>query len=725
MARWIRMLLVAAVSAGSWMVAIAAPQPAAAEIGYGDVLVDDAGGHVFLTYGDTVRVFDLEGAFIASIPNQPGARELAQHGRTVYVLGENTPRVSAIDADSFAVKGSWSLSSYSNVASIAWGSGRIWFNYGANWDGGIGSIDPDTGSIVAHDLNLYGAGDLAIAESPARAYVLDRGLSPSKIWKYDLTTNPPTFLSSTPHTGSCGNGRELALSPDAATAWTACGGPYEFSEFDTAILGDPANSYPATNYPSSVAVSADGKYLVGGTDSIYGLDIWFYKVGTYSTVRSYELGSTTVAPGMVAVANGGAHVYAVSSDGVLHTWTLAPRITAITPGHVQEGSSTQVTVTGTGLGEVTAATVGGTTVSRTAVNDTTLKLTVPGTLAVGQRPVVLTNPYGTNLVGGAAVVTVDPRKPDVPAAPHVTGSGLRTLDVSWSAPSDHGHPITGYTLRVYEEGEPNPQATVAVTGTAKTVTGLRSGEAYRFTVAATNAGGTSAASPLSDIGVPDNPELGPFSTLRAFVDRQYADVVGRPPSAAERSAAIAGLADGSVLPEGLVIALRRGTDGTDTVDPVARLYRATFLRIPDRSGLDYWIGKKRKGAKLNTIADGFARSSEFIRRYGKLSDRGYVERLYANVLGRPGDPGGVTYWTEKLTTKTRTRGQVLAGMSESNEYKRTQASEVDVAVLYVAMLRRAPSQSEFDAAVAVLDAGGTAAELARSILLSSGYATRF
>ena len=95
------------------------------------------------------------------------------------------------------------------------------------------------------------------------------------------------------------------------------------------------------------------------------------------------------------------------------------------------------------------------------------------------------------------------------------------------------------------------------------------------------------------------------------------------------------------------------------------------------------------------------------------------------MLGRPGDPGGVTYWTEKLTTKTRTRGQVLAGMSESNEYKRTQASEVDVAVLYVAMLRRAPSQSEFDAAVAVLDAGGTAAELARSILLSSGYATRF
>jgi hypothetical protein len=727
MARVVRALTALAVLIGTWAVTSVPGQPASAEIDDGDVLVDDAGGHVFATYGDAVRVYDLEGAHVATIPDQLGALELALSGRTLYVLAAGSPRVNAIDADTFEVEGGWSLSSFPNATSIDWGLGKLWFSYGGSADGGIGSIDPSTGTVTGQEVSgLYSGGDIEVTSSPARAYVLDLGMSPSKIWKYDLSVSPPKFLTSSPHSNACGNGRELALAPDATKAWTACGAPYKFNEFDPAILGEPATSYPATNYPSAVAVSADGTFLVGGTDSIYGLDIWFYKVGTPSTVRSWELGSsTTVVPGMVAASNGGAHVYAMGSDGVLRTYTQAPRISSIAPNHVSEGSATQVTVTGTGFGDLTAATVGGTTVARSVLNDTTMKLTIPAGLSVGAKPVVLTSPWGTNLAGGAAVVTVDPAKPDVPAPPTVVGSGTRSLDVAWIAPFDHGRAISGYTLRVYAEGAVEPLATRSVTGTSTTVTGLVSEQAYRFSVAATNAGGTSAASPLSDIGIAGNPDLGPFATLRAFVDRQSQDLLGRLPTSAERAAAIAGLANGSVSPAAHVVSLRRGADGTGTVDPVARLYRATFLRIPDRSGLDYWIGKKRRGTKLTAIAESFARSSEFVRRYGTLSDRAYVERLYTNVLGRPGDGGGVEYWTTKLTTRSRTRGQVLAGMSESNEYRRTQASEVDVAVLYIALLRRAPTTAEFTQAVAALDGGKTAAELAAEILASPAYAARF
>ncbi|MCU1372039.1 MAG: hypothetical protein JWO77_3233 [Ilumatobacteraceae bacterium] len=727
MARLVRMLVAIAVLVGVMATASLAAAPASAEVTYGDIAVDDVGGHVFVTYGDTVRVYDLEGAYLASIPDQLGASDLQLRGRTLYVLAQSASRVNKIDADTLAMTGGWSLSSFAPVTSITWTNSRIWFSYGGATDGGIGSLDPATGTVVANEMGaLYSGGDISGTESPARVYVLDRGSSPSKIHKFDITTNPPTFVTSSPHSNACSNGRELALAPDGTKAWTACGSPYKFNEFDPAVLGEPTKNYPATNYPAAVAVSADGGYLVGGTDSIYGLDVWLYRVGTYSTLRSFELGDqTTVVDGMVAVSNGGVHVYAVGSDGALRTWTLAPRITVISPNHVTEGTTTQVTITGTALGDVTSASVGGTTVTPTVVSDTAVKITVPAGLTVGSKAVVLTSAWGSTLPGAAAAVTVDPQKPGTPEPPVVTGKGERSLTVSWTAPADHGHPITGYTLRVYEEEATDPLEARAVTGTSAVVSGLVSEQGYRFTVAATSSAGTGGTSAPSDLGFAGIPDLGPHLTLSAFVTQQHLDLVGRAPSTAERSAATDALARGDVSPEGLVVALRRGPDALASVDPMARLYRATFLRIPDRSGLDYWIAKKRKGAKLTAIAESFARSSEFTRRYGSLTDRKYVERLYLNVLGRAGDAGGIEYWTGKLTRKVSTRGQVLVGMSESNEYKRTQASEVDVAVLYVALLRRAPTSSEFTAAVADLDGGGSAAELARSLLDSAGYAARF
>lgn len=727
MVRWLRVLVAAAVLTVTWFVGALTAPPASAEVTRGDIAVDDAGGQVFVTYGDTVRVYDREGVLVSTVPDQLGARDLVLRGRALYVLAGNGTRVNRIDADTLAVTGGWSLSSFAPVVSITWSNARVWFSYGGSGDGSIGSLDPATGTAVGYDTDiLYAGGDITASESPARVYVLDLGSSPSKIRKFDISTNPPTYLTSSPHSNACSNGRELALAPDGTKAWTACGAPYKFNEFDPAILAEPAKSYPATNYPAAVAVSADGTHVVGGTDSIYGLDVWLYRVGTYSTLRSYELGNgNTVVDGMVAVSNDGTHVYAVGSDGVLRTWVLAPRITAIAPSTVPELTATQVTVTGTSLGDVSSATIGGVAVTPTVLDDTSVKLTVPAGTTAGTKAVVLTSDRGSSLPGAAATLTVTPKAPATPQAPTVTGKGPRSLTVGWTAPESYGRPISGYTLRVFEEDDADPMRTVAVTGTSATVEGLISEQGYRFSVAASTVGGTSPASPRSDLGFAGVPDLGPHVTLAAFVRQQYADLVGRTPTAAEQQAAVAGLADGSVTPAGFIISLRRGPDALASVDPMVRLYRATFLRIPDRSGLDYWIGKKRRGTKLTAIAESFARSSEFTRRYGALSDRKYVERLYLNVLGRAGDPGGIEYWTGKLTRKASTRGQVLAGMSESNEYKRTQASEVDVSVLYVALLRRAPSTTEFAAAVDALDAGATAEGLAEDILLGSAYAARF
>ena len=59
-------------------------------------------------------------------------------------------------------------------------------------------------------------------------------------------------------------------------------------------------------------------------------------------------------------------------------------------------------------------------------------------------------------------------------------------------------------------------------------------------------------------------------------------------------------------------------------------------------------------------------SSEFINRYGTLTDTAFVDALYLNVLGRLPDQAGLQFWTDQLSHGT-TRAVVLVGFAESPE----------------------------------------------------------
>jgi hypothetical protein len=208
------------------------------------------------------------------------------------------------------------------------------------------------------------------------------------------------------------------------------------------------------------------------------------------------------------------------------------------------------------------------------------------------------------------------------------------------------------------------------------------------------------------------------------VDDLYGWLTGTAPSASQRASWIAQLDAGTVQLGDLVAALRRGTDATTNVDPTARLYSAYLTRIPDRSGLNYWLGRRRAGSTLFRISSQFAGSSEFERRYGSLTNRQFVQQVYANVLGRPADASGLEFWTRRLDTKRVGRGQVMINFSESNEYQRTQADAVDAAIVHIHVLGRAPSAVERDAFVAQLDADVALADLVDLLLAAPTFAAR-
>ena len=158
-----------------------------------------------------------------------------------------------------------------------------------------------------------------------------------------------------------------------------------------------------------------------------------------------------------------------------------------------------------------------------------------------------------------------------------------------------------------------------------------------------------------------------------FVDLVYRNVLDRAPDGAGLAHWTALLARGTPRGEVMVgfsestefvAAAEELVEKVDHSGPVARLYRAYFLRVGETDGLRHWIGSE---LSYEAVSDAFATSQEFQDRYGSLSDSDFVDLVYANVLGRPPDAAGRQYWLAKLAGGT-TRGSIMLGFSESDEF---------------------------------------------------------
>ncbi|MHA4867306.1 DUF4214 domain-containing protein [Duganella sp. PWIR1] len=99
-----------------------------------------------------------------------------------------------------------------------------------------------------------------------------------------------------------------------------------------------------------------------------------------------------------------------------------------------------------------------------------------------------------------------------------------------------------------------------------------------------------------------------------------------------------------------------------------RLYQAAFDRTPDLAGLGYWLYQMERGVGLNQVARDFSTSTEFQDIYGIApSNDEIVQRLYMNILHRPGEAAGVAYWKGILDGGLDTLANVLVNFSEGAE----------------------------------------------------------
>jgi subtilisin family serine protease len=263
-----------------------------------------------------------------------------------------------------------------------------------------------------------------------------------------------------------------------ALAWTAPG----------SNGGSAITAYTATASPGGATCGTSGTT----TCTVTGL--------TNGTAYSFTVTATNVAgTGAPSNALSATPTAPASPPG-------APTLTTATPGNAQVVLAWTAPASNGGssiTGYTATASPGGTTCSTNGALTCTVTGLTNGTAY--SFTVTATNSAGTGPASNSMSAT--PRT--VPGAPSLASAtpGNAQVALSWTAPaSNGGSPITGYTATASPGG-----LTCATTGaTSCTISGLTNGTLYSFTVRATNAEGTGAASntlgatPRTIPGAPQN-----------------------------------------------------------------------------------------------------------------------------------------------------------------------------------------------------------------------------
>ncbi|MBF0255414.1 MAG: DUF4214 domain-containing protein, partial [Gammaproteobacteria bacterium] len=123
-----------------------------------------------------------------------------------------------------------------------------------------------------------------------------------------------------------------------------------------------------------------------------------------------------------------------------------------------------------------------------------------------------------------------------------------------------------------------------------------------------------------------------------FVKQLYTNLLGREAEPAGLAHWEAQIDTGALSSAQVTQSFLDSPEFSGVVTPVALLYYTTFSRIPDASGLAFWMQAYQSGTSMAAIADGFVNSTEFKNLYANdLSNADYVTALYRNVFNRAPD----------------------------------------------------------------------------------------
>ena len=629
-------------------------------------------------------------------------------------------------------------------------------------DGGELSLPTST---IGHDVTQAGDGSIFV-EQPATTTTV-------AVARYDTTGQiDPSFGSAGTASLACCGGGPLSLSVsglianadgtvDVLVSHEAGGAVFRIDGGDGAPIGSVNLPASATEHPLRLATLPDGSLLVSGFDSSlpgskgtlrrvapdWTLDGGFGGSGLVA-ISSSDWNDPIVQPDRLVLVLGSGQsteLIGVDASGIDATFGTAGRVVMSSPSSLYAVTYSARMIRTVGLSGGQILTIG--TSSWLSVNqfETPRRTVITERDADGAEVYTAQSQEGwlgdvARRHDGSASIVLSASAPVytpmpatayvarwVPTDPSAALGPVRSLaavvegtsgSVTWQGPAAvRGLRIEGYKARIVQPGTGAVLPSSTPSQLQLQLPQLMAGQAYRVEVRPVGLQG--------DGPLPNEPliVIPHFASVPAFASQVAADFGLPAPAAGDLATLTAALDAGSVEPEFAVRAAADGPTWRNQLDPVIRLYSAYFGRLPDPSGLRYWMARRAAGTPIARISATFAASSEFKRKYGSLTDRAFVELVYQNVLGRAGDPGGIAYWTRRIAMRTTSRGQLMASFSESVEHLRRRDALVQTVGLYWGMLQRVPTPTEVQTWTGPNPPGDEAA-LARTLLTSAEYLAR-
>ncbi|WP_370091918.1 YncE family protein [Streptacidiphilus sp. MAP12-20] len=282
----------------------------------GGMAVDGALHRVFV--GDetagSVTAADYDGNSVATISGISGVTGLAvsTDGATVYAAAPGTHEVVALDASTLAVKTRYAVATNKGPTHLAFTSGKLWFTYGDQWSGNLGSVDPSVNTSG-------GASAVTLGQMPAT--------KPFGLWNPALTSTQPSApgVLALADTGASTDSMavlDVSTGTPQLTAWywadySLNSGIYDISLVPGAsqvlVNGTLLDAYAngkfshVSSYPNATvgSVSPDG-YVA----QAWGATVSILKANTQTPLRMYRAGSTT--PADLAWAPDDSRVFAIA-----------------------------------------------------------------------------------------------------------------------------------------------------------------------------------------------------------------------------------------------------------------------------------------------------------------------------------------------------------------------------------------------------------------------------
>ncbi|GAA4888462.1 hypothetical protein GCM10023237_02190 [Streptomyces coeruleoprunus] len=298
-----------------------------------DIVVDAAHQRVFISdaVSGSVVVTDYDGTLVQHITSEPGASGLvlSPDSSTLYVALRTADAISAIDTATLRETARYATGPGTAPTYPAVAGGKIWFGYGTEAQGNIGWLDVSGPQpVVALDRvgrTWYSAPMLATSPgAPGRLVAGEVSTNPSQLAVYDVAGD---FAQRTAYTvPSGGSVADLAVTPDGSEVVVATGAPYYHRAFRLSDLTESAR-YTTDAYPNAVAITQDGTAIAAGINGAYDPDIYLFRPGVDTQIRSYDFpssstNSTTLQPNGLAWAPDNSRLFALTKTYDSPTLTL-------------------------------------------------------------------------------------------------------------------------------------------------------------------------------------------------------------------------------------------------------------------------------------------------------------------------------------------------------------------------------------------------------------------